>query len=265
MKLLADYHTHTINSKRKGFCYYHGKSTLEENVARASELGLKEIAITDHGFNHKVYCTYRDKMPELKKECIRLSQKYGVNVLLGVEANIISMNGDIDIVPSDYDILDIVLCGFHDLARSKSCKDNWQLVVSNFFKNKFHSNKNVERNTRAYVKAIENNRIDIFTHLHKGPKIDYVEVAKAAVKKGTLIELNSKSYAFKDEDVLAMAKVGAKFVIDSDAHRAIRVGDTAKLLDKIKELGIESQVVNVDQLPEFINYKRNTKQKKETK
>ena len=44
MILTADYHTHTP--------YSHGKNTVEENVARAKEIGLKQIAITDHGFSH---------------------------------------------------------------------------------------------------------------------------------------------------------------------------------------------------------------------
>ena len=47
MILTADYHTHTP--------YSHGKNTVAENVARAKELGLKEIAITDHGLTHIVF------------------------------------------------------------------------------------------------------------------------------------------------------------------------------------------------------------------
>ena len=57
MAYLGDYHTHTVYSKKKWLPYKHGKNTLEENVERASELGLKEIAITDHGFSHKTYGT----------------------------------------------------------------------------------------------------------------------------------------------------------------------------------------------------------------
>ena len=44
MKLTADYHTHTIFS--------HGKGTILENALSAKEIGLKSIAITDHGFSH---------------------------------------------------------------------------------------------------------------------------------------------------------------------------------------------------------------------
>ena len=47
MSFWGDYHTHTI--------YSHGKGTIEENVVRALKSGLKEIAITDHGFRHMTY------------------------------------------------------------------------------------------------------------------------------------------------------------------------------------------------------------------
>ena len=42
MKLVADLHLHTIASG-------HAYSTIEEYVARAKKIGLKAIAITDHG------------------------------------------------------------------------------------------------------------------------------------------------------------------------------------------------------------------------
>lgn len=53
MILTADYHTHTP--------YSHGKGTVEENAARAKELGLKQIGITDHGFSHLAFGLKREK------------------------------------------------------------------------------------------------------------------------------------------------------------------------------------------------------------
>lgn len=260
MKLTGDYHTHTIYSKRKCNPFYHSKSTLEDNVRRASELGLKEIAITDHGFNHRLYCTYRKRLPELKKECIRLSQKYNVNVLLGVEANIISAKGDVDIIPEDYKYLDIVLCGYHKIVRYKSIKDEWRLLYSNKIKNMFHSKKNVARNTEAYISAIRKYNIDILTHPGQNIPIDYVAVAKACAEKGTLVEINRKNFKLSDEDILAMAKTGCKFIIDSDAHKHQDVGAVDKFVALMERLGLIDQVVNVDKLPEFINYKRKTQE-----
>ncbi|MFR6641738.1 MAG: PHP domain-containing protein [Christensenellales bacterium] len=47
MAYWGDYHTHTY--------YSHGKGTIEDNVRAAAEKGLKQIAITDHGFRHMMY------------------------------------------------------------------------------------------------------------------------------------------------------------------------------------------------------------------
>ena len=47
MLLTGDYHTHTV--------YSHGKGTVLENALRAKEIGLQEIAITDHGFEQLAF------------------------------------------------------------------------------------------------------------------------------------------------------------------------------------------------------------------
>ena len=61
MILTADYHTHTK--------YSDGKYTVLENVARAKELGLQEIGITEHGFSHLFFGIHRKEMK--KFICIR--------------------------------------------------------------------------------------------------------------------------------------------------------------------------------------------------
>ena len=50
MILLGDYHTHTKYSRHN-----HGKGSVLENASVASNKGLKQIAITDHGFSHRLY------------------------------------------------------------------------------------------------------------------------------------------------------------------------------------------------------------------
>ena len=47
MLLYGDYHTHTI--------YSHGKGDIIDNARVASKKGLKQLAITDHGFDNKLY------------------------------------------------------------------------------------------------------------------------------------------------------------------------------------------------------------------
>ena len=60
MELTADYHTHTP--------YSHGKNTVLENATAAKKLGLKEIGITDHGFNHLLFGLKRKNIADLRKE-----------------------------------------------------------------------------------------------------------------------------------------------------------------------------------------------------
>ena len=50
MAIIADYHTHTKYSR-----HGHGKGTIEENVRVAFEKGLRQVGISDHGFNQKMY------------------------------------------------------------------------------------------------------------------------------------------------------------------------------------------------------------------
>ena len=61
MILTADYHTHTP--------YSHGKNTVMENVAKAKEEGLKQLAISDHGFSHVVYGLRRGKLNSYIADC----------------------------------------------------------------------------------------------------------------------------------------------------------------------------------------------------
>ena len=60
MILTSDYHTHTP--------YSHGKNTVLENAMAAKAKGLKEIGITDHGFNHLVFGLKRRKLVDLRAE-----------------------------------------------------------------------------------------------------------------------------------------------------------------------------------------------------
>ena len=70
MILTADYHTHTP--------YSHGKNTIDENVAQAKARGLKEVAISDHGFSHVVYGLRRNEVEAYKAECKAAEEKYGI-------------------------------------------------------------------------------------------------------------------------------------------------------------------------------------------
>ena len=94
MLLTGDYHTHTV--------YSHGKGTVLENAMQAKALGLKEIAITDHGFEQLAFGIKHKKMPSLIRDVKEATEKTGVQVYVGIEANLCGENGRTDLKSEDY-------------------------------------------------------------------------------------------------------------------------------------------------------------------
>ena len=249
MALLADYHTHTKFSR-----HGHGKGTIEDNVREAYEMGLSQIAITDHGFSQKTYGVRRKDIPLVKEKIEDAKEMYPIDVLLGVEANLISSNGDIDIVPEDMENLDILLCGFHRLVKSTTRREQMKFVFKNILCELFHhtSKKQIEKNTNAYINAMRKYDIDILTHLNHGCKVDVEKVARVAKETNTLIELNGKRLGMTDAEILKCYEIGCKFVVNSDAHCPKRVGDCHLGLEAALRLRIpDSAIVNYNQLPKL--------------
>lgn len=248
MLLFGDYHTHTIYSRHN-----HGKGTVLENASVAADKGLKQIAITDHGFNHEFFGIKRKNIPQLHEDILNAKEITGVDILLGVESNLISLDGDIDIKEEDYDDLDILLMGYHRMVATNTLKDKFLLNWANAFDKVFRPSKErINRNTTAFLKTLDKYPIDVITHLNYGFQTDTIAVAKMAKQKGVYIELNGKRINFTEEEINIMTAEGVKFIVNSDAHRPEKVGEVNNGMNLIYRYNIPlSQVANVDKLPKF--------------
>ncbi len=251
--ILGDYHTHTIFS--------HGQGTIEENVERARQIGLKEIAITDHGLNHILFGLRPYKIRKMRQIVEKLNAKYNdIQVLLGVESNLISKNGDIDIKKDEYSYFDIVLCGFHKVVWSNSFSSQFNFIGKNDlleFIGKNKSDNLIKENTRALIECVKRNKIDVLSHPNHDMLVDVVEVAKACVDTNTMFEINSKKVHLSTEQFEKVKETGVKFIINSDAHSPDRVGDFSLGLQVLAESKIPSFcVANFNSLPNLKNFKR---------
>ena len=137
MIIYGDYHTHTT--------YSHGKGSILDNAISAKQKGLKELAITDHGFSHRIYNVKRSDIENVITDCQKAEQATGVNILLGIEENLLSLDGKIGILKRDLDFLDIVNVGYHKMARSVSARDAIELFMPNNLK--FYTKRQIEKNT----------------------------------------------------------------------------------------------------------------------
>ena len=249
MILTADYHIHTP--------YSHGKHTVAENAARAKELGLKEIAISDHGFSHVAFGLRRRKLDAFIADCRAATETYGFPVLVGTEANIRGVDGRSDLTEKDFEKFDRYFCGVHVFVWYDKFSDFTMYGGGNFLSRKFRktpSDKLIARNTKAYINTIKNNPIDAITHLCFLCPADALEVAKCAADHGTYIELNSKKQHLTDEQLSEIVvKTDARFIVSSDAHAKERVGDFKLVETQLSRLQFPMERIdNIDgRLPNF--------------
>lgn len=238
MKLIADLHVHTIASG-------HGYSTIQEIVDEAVNKGIKMVAITDHGLNmpggpHLYHFTNMISNPKKIK---------GVEILRGVEANILDSNGNIDMpeeVLSSY--LDLVLAGFHNETG--------------------YTGESVEDHTRAMIAAIKNPYVHIIVH-PGNPKypVDAEKVIKAAKEYNKAIELNGNSSLVRPGSSFychQFARLAKKYevwvAINSDAHICYNIGNFSEAITIAKKIGIsEKQILNtsIGKIHRFLSWHKN--------
>lgn len=203
MKFLVDTHTHTIASG-------HAYSTIEENAKSAHENGIEILAITEHapamqGAPDEIYFANFRVIPK---------KIHNVNILMGVELNILDYNGKIDLREDYLSQMDIVIASLHPLCIDFGTK---------------------EENTRAIISAMENKYINIIGH-PGDPRyeIDVEAVVSASKETKCLLEINnsslnpngfrvgSKEYVSK---ILRLcAKQDVPVIVGSDAHFSTQVG-----------------------------------------
>lgn len=233
MRIISDYHTHTI--------YSHGKGSIRENVEAAIAKGLKTIAITDHGPGHRFYGVSLENLYKMREEIDSLNEEYNeIQILLGVEANVMNYNGEIDVNDEILGLIDILLLGYHYGIIPTNISSCLNLYIRNFFSKilKLKDSKIVEKNTDALIKAINKYPVKIITHPGSKAWLNIERLANECARQNVLLEINSSHSQLSVESLEIALTTGVKFSIDSDAHSPERVGDFEKGLDRIKKLNI---------------------------
>lgn len=227
MKIIGDYHTHTI--------YSHGTGTIRDNVEEAIKKGLKEIAICDHGPGHRLYGVNKNELIKMREEIDELNKEYKeINILLGIEANVMDYDGTIDLDRNEIEIIDILLLGFHYGIVPKRSKDMFLFYILNPISKilPFLGRKMKELNTNAMIQAINKYPVDIITHPGSKARMDIEKIAEAAYKNGTALEINSHHSQLSVENIEIALRSKAQFYINSDAHDSCRVGDFEKGIER---------------------------------
>jgi putative hydrolase len=242
MKFYGDLHTHTVNSD--------GNDTIADNVAAAKAAGLQQVAITDHGHG-KISRKRLDKKkyPLVKAQIKQAEKEHNIDVLFGVEANIVGINGELDIRNNERGNFDIFLCGIHRGVKPYNIKSLFTFFLPNYFWALLHwfPKGRIKKNTEVVINAIEKNNIDILAHPGRYFKVNVLDVAKTCCERGTVMELNAKKISFRPIDFERMTAMGVKFTIGSDAHWAKNVGKFDRVTEFLKLCDYDESVfLNLD-------------------
>ncbi len=234
MKIFGDFHTHTIYSRRN-----HAKGTIEENAEAALRAGLTELHITDHGPGHILYGVDRKKFPEIRRTIDKLNQKYAgrLKLYFGMESNVMSYDGDIDLFEEEIAMLDKLSVGFHYGIIPQNLKSFFYFCIVNPLSKilPFLRPFIVKKNTDALIKIVDRYPIDTITHPGSKAEVDVKRLAAHCAKCGTALEINSYHGRLTVEEIRRCIEVGCEMTIGSDAHSPERVGDVEAALRRAKE------------------------------
>jgi putative hydrolase len=234
--LTGDFHVHSTFSD-------DARSTIAENLAAASDMGLAEIRLVDHVRQSTTW------VPEFLAAVAASPTYDGLVVHTGVEAKMLNARGELDLPPGlviGAGGVDAVLIADHQfpgldgawtpdqtkskLAAGLSASDALDLLVGA---------------TIAAMQSVEAGQLaHCFSIL---PKIGLAETdltdeqlgawAAAAADTGTLIEVNEKWACPSPRSLRAALAAGARLVASTDSHDARDVGRYSAVAGILEEVG----------------------------
>lgn len=234
MEIKVDLHTHTLVS-------HHAYSTVKENAESAANIKMEAIAITDHA------PAIPDGAHIWHFVCLKLIDPvvYGVSILKGAECSFLNIEGEVDLPEKVLKDLDVVIGSVHTPV---------------------YAPKTREEHTKLLLNAMENPYPHIFGHIDKVSwGADFALVAKTAVEKGKIIELNEHSIETPDnyqralELMKACKKYKTKIVVNSDAHFCDRIGKFPHSEKLLKEINFDQDLILNTSLEKFLGYMKNQK------
>lgn len=222
--LLGDFHVHSTFSD-------DAVSTLAENLAAASSVGLREIRLIDHV---RATTTW---LPEFVAAVAAEPVPAGITVRTGVETKLMDISGTIDVPP---DLLvgvpggvDAIVIGDHQFPgidgpwSPRETRERLDAGLS--------EDDALDQLIAASIRAMERTPFAQLAHWFSIlPKVGLSEAqlgasrlsdwAEAAARTGTIVEVNEKWACPGEDAVAALVSAGARIVASTDSHDARDVG-----------------------------------------
>ena len=215
----SDLHVHSTFSD--------GASTVEENLASAKAHGMHTLGMVDHVRKDTTY------VPEFAAAVRALDGTAGLRVLLGVEAKILDVAGDVD-MPSDMPSLDYVLVADHQVPRPdgpahprdvKAALESGSLSAAVVIVDLVEATVN---SLACYDRVVFAHLFSILPKCGLGeddvPEALVRRLGQAVAAAGAVVEINEKWTCPSVRVASILARCGVRITLSTDAHHEARVG-----------------------------------------
>lgn len=232
---IIDLHTHTISSG-------HAYSTFQENVKGAINNNIEYLGTSDHavmmpGGPHEFHFVNMTVLPKKIES---------VNILIGIEANIMNFQGQLDVSDDIRQRMDYIIASLHPPVMEAGSK---------------------EENTQTLIRVMNDPDVTIIGHPDDGRyPLDYEAIVKEAKKTNTLLELNNASLNPKgyrqgtienSRHILQLCKqYQVSIIFGSDAHVSYSIGDFSRCEQLVAEVDFPRHLIvndDIKKLNKFLN------------
>ena len=214
---LSDIHTHSIASGHGTTC------TISDMAKAASRKGLKLLGITDHGPGTLAAGTSAPK------------KRFGIELLFGVELNILDIDGHLDLNDELLGELDYAIASMH---------------AQNY------NSGTIAENTSAYLNAMTHPCVKVLGHCDNPA---YETLAVGAKENGVIFEINEASlapYGYRGDtrannrEILKYCmKYEIPIVLSSDSHGVEHIGDFTCAAEFVHEMMFPEKMILNNDIP----------------
>lgn len=218
-----DLHTHSISSG-------HGsRDTVSQLICEAAKRGLKYLGISDHGpaTEGSAGLSY------FRGQRLAPRQRSGINVLYGVELNIIDFNGKVDLPEEVLEGLDYAFISIHPPIFTP------------------YEYGDV---TEAYIKAMNHKKVKFLGHIDDARfPVDFKRLLMAAREKNIYAEINNSSlmpgaYRVGGQEncrkILHICKeIQWPVLLSSDSHGKRKIGNMEYIYSLLEECEFPQNLV----------------------
>lgn len=215
-KRTIDYHIHSdYNEDATG--------TIKEYMSSAIKKGLTSIAITNHVWKTSSW------VENFIKETKMHRSEYGYHLLIGFEARVINIDGEVDILPRYMKDTELLLGTLHNLPTHDDYVwlDSKSLVPR----------KIAEIIREVTLNLISRNQVNVIAHplaLYyekyeiSFPDVFLDEIAQAAAKRGTALEIYNSKHPMPKDTLGKLINLCIEYEVPmsvgSDAHNPSEIG-----------------------------------------